>query len=68
MEYTIIGAQVNVAARLEREAQPNQILISHQTAALVRYVFDLEPAGEYSVKGIQAHIQTYVLQRRKKPL
>jgi adenylate cyclase len=36
MDYTIIGAEVNVAARLEQAADPGGILISKETYMLVR--------------------------------
>ena len=36
MEYTIIGSEVNLAARLEQAAQPGGILVSSSTYALVR--------------------------------
>lgn len=36
MEYTIIGREVNLAARLEQAAEPGEILISSETYALVQ--------------------------------
>ena len=36
MEYTIIGREVNLAARLEQAAEPGEILISSETHALVQ--------------------------------
>lgn len=59
MDYTIIGGQVNVAARLEAAAEPGTILISHQTHALVKDVFDCESIGQIQVKGIAEPIGAY---------
>lgn len=36
MDYTIIGNQVNIASRLESNAKPDQILISHETFSYKR--------------------------------
>jgi len=36
LEYTIIGTQVNLANRLQSLAEPDQILISHETYALIK--------------------------------
>jgi class 3 adenylate cyclase len=36
MDYTIIGAEVNLAARLQQAAEPGGILISRETQSLVR--------------------------------
>ena len=59
LEYTIIGGQVNLASRLETAAQPDQILISHQTYALVQDHVYCEKKEEIRVKGIAYPIQTY---------
>ena len=59
MEYTIIGGQVNVASRLESAAEPDQILISHETWSQVCeeiYCIRKEPL---TLKGIPYPVQTY---------
>ena len=59
MDYTIVGGQVNLASRLESNADPDQILISHETYALVKDVITCAEKGEITVKGIARPIQTY---------
>jgi PAS domain S-box-containing protein len=59
LDYTIVGGQVNAAARLEVIAEPDQILISHETYALVKERVRCEPVGELKVKGIAYPIRTY---------
>jgi class 3 adenylate cyclase len=51
-DYTVIGNQVNVAARLESLAKPGQILISQRTYSKVKGLVEVEKVGEISVKGI----------------
>lgn len=59
LDYTIVGGQVNAASRLEACAEPDQILISHQTWALVNAHMRCEPVGETKVKGIARPLLTY---------
>lgn len=59
MDYTVIGNQVNVAARLESLAKPGQILISQRTYSRVRDMVDAEKMGEVRVKGIHNPVLTY---------
>lgn len=59
MDYTIIGAGVNLASRLEREAEPGSVLISFETYAHVRDEIDCEEHGEIRVKGIAHPVATY---------
>jgi adenylate cyclase len=59
LDYTIVGGQVNVASRLEARAEPDEILISHQTYALVNDTIDCRPVGEIKVKGIAYPLETY---------
>jgi adenylate cyclase len=59
LDYTIVGGQVNAAARLEDAAGPDEILISGETFALVRDRILCEPVGELKVKGIAYPLRTY---------
>jgi class 3 adenylate cyclase len=59
LDYTIIGGQVNLASRLESNAQPDEILISYQTYALVKDTIACEEKGELRVKGIAYPVRTY---------
>ena len=58
-DYTVIGNQVNVAARLESLAKAGQILISQRTYSRVRDLVEVEKVGEIKVKGIHNPIITY---------
>jgi adenylate cyclase len=58
-DYTVIGNQVNVAARLESLAKPGQILISQRTYSRVKEFVEVEKVGEIKVKGIQHPIVPY---------
>jgi len=58
-EYTAMGMQVNLAARLESACKPGRILISHTTWALVREEFPCKPLGKIEVKGYHRPITVY---------
>lgn len=59
LDYTIIGRNVNLASRLESNAQPDEILISHQTYSLIKDEVYCEKREKIYVKGIKNPIQTY---------
>ena len=59
LDYTIIGGEVNLASRLETKADSGQILISHETYALIKKQIVCEKKEEINVKGIAHKIQTY---------
>ncbi|MDI3290123.1 adenylate/guanylate cyclase domain-containing protein [Polyangium sp. 15x6] len=62
MEYTVIGDVVNVAARLEAIARPNQVLVAEATHALVASgTFELSPLGERALTGRSAATKVYEL-------
>jgi adenylate cyclase len=65
MDYTIIGHQVNVAARLEQSAAPGAVLISHETMTLVSDVIEVEEQLPINVKGVTGPIRTYKAVRKK---
>jgi len=58
-DYTVIGNQVNVAARLESQAKAGQILISQRTYSRVKDEVQVEKIGEIQVKGINSPVMTY---------
>ncbi|TIN46788.1 MAG: HAMP domain-containing protein [Mesorhizobium sp.] len=59
MDYTIIGGAVNLASRLEQEAQPGTVLISYETFAQVKDTIDCDELGRIHVKGIAYPVATY---------
>ncbi len=59
MEYTIIGSQVNIASRLESNAEPDHILISHETWSLIKDKIYCIKKSPLSLKGIPHPVQTY---------
>ncbi|MBV6492846.1 MAG: hypothetical protein LDLANPLL_00851 [Turneriella sp.] len=65
MDYTIIGGQVNAAARLEHLSENGGILISGSTYLLVEDIVDAELRGQIQVKGIQRPIEVYQVMGRK---
>src|SRR5437762_6696533 len=62
MDYTIIGAEANLAARLQSIAQPGHIVISYETYALVRDVVTANPLPSISMKGISRDIVPYAVE------
>ena len=61
MENTVIGDVVNVAARLEAIAAPNQVLVSEATRALVGEAFALQKLGERRLTGRKTETAIYAL-------
>jgi len=59
MDYTIIGNEVNLAARLESLAEPGSILLAHETNALVQDIVMTEEQPPITVKGFLRPISTY---------
>lgn len=58
-EYTAMGMQVNLAARLESACTPGGILVSHSTWALTKDAFEFEEKGLLDIKGLQRPFRTY---------
>ncbi|MBV8490435.1 MAG: adenylate/guanylate cyclase domain-containing protein, partial [Candidatus Eremiobacteraeota bacterium] len=62
MDYTIIGAEANLAARLQGIAQPGTIVVSYETYALVRERYGAHPLPPMHVKGINREVRPYVIE------
>ena len=60
-DYTVIGNQVNVAARLESMAGAGQILVSQRTYSQVEGLVEAEEIGNVQVKGMHNPVKTYKL-------
>ncbi|MEP6791929.1 MAG: adenylate/guanylate cyclase domain-containing protein, partial [Ramlibacter sp.] len=59
MDYTIIGSEVNLAARLEQAADPGGVLISAETYALVHSEIEADAAEPVVAKGFADPIKVY---------
>lgn len=67
LNYTVVGANVNLAARLCSAAAPMQILITEETFAAVsnkeKYLF--KPLPAISLKGIEQPVPIYAVEKRE---
>ncbi|MER9358579.1 adenylate/guanylate cyclase domain-containing protein [Mesorhizobium sp. M0500] len=59
MDYTIIGAEANLAARLQSIAEPGGICLSYETYALVRDLVRARPLAPIAMKGISREVVPY---------
>jgi len=58
-DYAAIGTVSNVASRLCDEAKPGQILISPRVLLAVDKAVNVEPVGEFALKGIRHPMMAY---------
>ena len=65
LTYTIIGGEVNVAARLESAAEANGILMSYETYAHVQDMVEVEQKEAIKMKGINREIKIFNIINRK---
>ena len=59
MDYTIIGSEVNLAARLQSHAELGGILLSHETYSLVKDHVLAEEQDPMQVKGFAKPVRNY---------
>ena len=62
MDYTIIGAEANLAARLQSIAEPGHIVISYETFALARSILIAHAMPAITMKGINREIIPYAVE------
>ncbi|MBA1158123.1 adenylate/guanylate cyclase domain-containing protein [Microvirga mediterraneensis] len=62
MAYTIIGAEANIAARLQAVAEPGGICLSYETYALVRDLVRARPLEAIAMKGIKREVVPYAVE------
>jgi hypothetical protein len=61
MDYTIIGAEANLAARLQSIAEAGHIVISYETYALVRDIVRAQELPPITMKGISREVVPYAV-------
>jgi len=62
MDYTIIGAETNLAARLQSIAQPGGIVMSYETFALVSDMVRAHALEPITLKGIARPVVPYAVE------
>ena len=61
-EYTVMGDTVNVASRLEHNAEPSTVVIGESTYRLVRGAFRFRRLSPMQVKGKTGLLQAFVVE------
>jgi adenylate cyclase len=61
MDYTIIGAEANLASRLQSIAEPGGIVLSYETYSLVRQMVRARPLDPITLKGIARPVVPYAV-------
>ncbi len=61
MEYTVLGHAVNIAARISKAAEPQQIVIGPETYKEIKRLssFDVRGVGSKRLKGVKGRIKLY---------
>ncbi|HXM31112.1 MAG TPA: adenylate/guanylate cyclase domain-containing protein, partial [Xanthobacteraceae bacterium] len=62
MDYTIIGAEANLAARLQSIAEPGSIVVSYETYSQVRDIVRARPLPPITMKGISREVVPYAVE------
>jgi class 3 adenylate cyclase len=61
MAYTIVGAEANLAARLQTYAQPGGIVMSYETYSLVKHLVRARRLEPITMKGISLPVVPYAV-------
>ena len=62
MDYTILGAEANLAARLQSSAPPDGIVVSYETYALVSDIVSARALPPTMMKGISREVVPYLIE------
>jgi predicted ATPase/class 3 adenylate cyclase len=66
MDYTAQGETVNLAARLQAQAEPGDVLISEAMHALVDGYFVSDEVGPLTLKGIAEPVKAFAVRSRRR--
>ena len=61
LQITAMGEAPNVAARLQAEAEPGQIVIAESTRALAGLLFEYQALGPVAVKGLERPVTAFAV-------
>jgi len=59
LDYTVVGAAVNLASRLESAAMPSGILVSEETYFQVKEYFNFDAPQQLELKGLERGVIAY---------
>ena len=59
LDYTVVGAAVNLASRLESAAMPSGILVSEETYFQVKDYFSFDAPQQLELKGLERRVIAY---------
>jgi class 3 adenylate cyclase len=59
LDYTVVGAAVNLASRLESAATPSGILVSEETYFQVKDYFSFDAPQQLELKGLERGVNAY---------
>lgn len=63
MDYTVIGAEANLAARLQSIAELGRLILSYEAYALVSGLILAHPLPSITMKGISREVISYVVDK-----
>jgi len=61
MEYSVIGSAINIAARLEKNAEPGQILVGPETRAAIEGPFAVKDLGAMALRNLPEPVSVCAL-------
>ena len=59
LTYTIIGGEVNIAARLETAGDAGKILMSNETYSHVKEIVDVKELNSIKMKGVLRDVKVF---------